>query len=52
MQKTLTIARQKLLELLRVTPEPHRREGYVIVFLKVADEYADAILHDAADETL
>ncbi len=34
MQKTLPIARQKLLELLRVTPEPHMREGYVMVFLK------------------
>ena len=54
MQKTLPIAREKLLELLRVTPEPHTREGFVIVFLNAADEYADAILHhvDAADETL
>ena len=52
--KTLPIARQKLLELLRVTPERHTRARYVLVFLKVADEYADAILHDvdAADETL
>ena len=49
--KTLPIARQKLLELLRVPPERHRREGYVAVFLKVADEYAHAILHDAPDET-
>ena len=52
MQTTRSIARQKLLELLRVTPERHRREGYVAVFLNAADEYADAILHDAADETL
>ena len=54
MQKTLPIARQKLLELLRVTPEPHRREGYVAVFLNAADDYARAILHDvdAADEIL
>ena len=46
MQKTLPIARQKLLELLRLTPEPHRREGYVAVFLNAADDYAHAILHD------
>ena len=52
MLSTLSIARQKLLEFLRVTPERHTREGYVIVFLNAADEYADAILHDAADETL
>ena len=54
MQKTLPIARQKLLELLRVTPERYTREGYVAVFLNSADDYARAILHDvdAADETL
>ena len=52
MQKTLPIARQKLLELLRVTPEPHMREGYAMVFLNAADDYVSAILHDvdAADE--
>ena len=38
MQTTLPIARQKLLELLRVIPEPHMREGYVMVFLNAVDE--------------
>ncbi len=52
--KTLPIARQKLLELLRVTPERYRREGYAMAILNAADDYAHAILHDvdAADETL
>ena len=51
MPTTLPIARQKLLELLRVTPERHMREGYVMAFLNAADAYVDAILHDvdAAD---
>ena len=34
------------MELLRLTPEPHMREGYVMVFLNVADDYVRAILHD------
>ncbi len=46
MQKTLPIARQKLLELLRLTPEPHMREGYVMVFLNAADDYVRAIQHE------
>ena len=52
MQMTLSIARRKLLELLRVTPERYMREGYVMVFLNAADDYVNAILHDvnAADE--
>ncbi len=39
-------SREKLLELLRLTPEPHLREGYVMVFLNAADDYVRAILHD------
>ena len=37
---------------LRITPEPHMREGYAMVFLNAADDYVSAILHDvdAADE--
>ena len=46
MQTTRSIARQKLLELLRITPEQHRREGYVMAFLHAADDYVRAILHD------
>ena len=51
MQTTLPIARQRLLEILRRTPERHMREGYVAVFLNAADDYVSAILHDvdAAD---
>ena len=40
------MAREKLLELLRLTPERHMREGYVMVFLNAADDYVRAILHD------
>lgn len=46
MRTALPIAREKVLELLRLTPEPHMREGYVIVFLNAADDYVRAILHD------
>ena len=46
MRTTPTLARQKLLELLRLTPQANMREGYVIVFLNAADDYVRAILHD------
>ena len=37
---------------LRITPEPHMREGYAMVFLNAADDYVRAIFHedDAAGE--
>ena len=46
MRTALLVACQKLLELLRLTPELHMREGYVMVFLNAADDYVRAILHD------
>ena len=46
MQTTLPIARQKLLELLRVTPEPHTRQGYVMALRNAVDSFVYAILHD------
>ena len=46
MRTTLPIVRQKLLELLRLTPEPHMREGYVMVLLNAVDDYVRAILHE------
>ncbi len=41
-----TIAREKLMELLRLTPEPDMREGYVMALLNAVDDYVHAILHD------
>ena len=46
MVATIPIARQKLVELLRLTPEPHMREGYVMVLRNAVDDYLHAILHD------
>jgi len=46
MQTTLPVARQKLLELLRLRPEPHMREGYVMALRNAVDEYVRAILHE------
>ena len=40
------MAREKLLELLRLTPEPHMREGYVMALRNAVDEFVRAILHD------
>ena len=40
------IARQRLMELLNRTPEPHRREGYVMALRNAVDEYVRAIVHD------
>ena len=37
-------ARQRLLELLRLTPEPHMHEGYVMALRNAVDEYVQAIL--------
>ena len=39
-------ARQRLLELVRLTPEPHMREGYVMALQDAVDDYVHAILHD------
>ena len=46
------IARQKLLELLNLTPEPHMREGYVMALRHAFEEYVQAVLEkdDAATE--
>ncbi len=40
------MAREKLLELLRLTPEPHLREGYVMVLLNAVDDYVCAFFHE------
>ena len=42
-----TIAREKLLKLVHLTPEPHMREGYVMALRNAVDEYVRAIVHDA-----
>ncbi len=44
MRTTPTLARQKLMELMRLTPEPHMREGYLLALRHLVDEYAQAIL--------
>ena len=46
MRTGLPIAREKLLELLHLTPKPHMREGYVMALLNAVDEYVRAIVHD------
>ena len=38
-----SIARQRLIELLRLTPDAHMREGYVMALLNAVDEYVQAI---------
>jgi hypothetical protein len=40
------IARQRLIEPLRLSPETHMREGYVMALRNAVDEYVRAILHD------
>ena len=44
MRTTPTLARQKLMELLRLTPQANMREGYVMALRHLVDEYAQAIL--------
>ncbi len=46
----LSVARQKLMELLRLTPESHMREGFVMALRNAVDDYVRALLHDV-DET-
>ena len=46
MRTTPTLARKKLLELLRLTPEAHMREGYVVALRNAVDDYVHAIVHD------
>ncbi len=46
MHTALPTARQKLLELLHLTPEPHMREGYVMALRNAVDDYVRAIVHD------
>ena len=48
MRPAQSTTHQKLLELLRLTPEPNMREGYVMVFQSAVDEYVRTILHDDA----
>jgi hypothetical protein len=37
-------ARQRLLELVHLTPQPHHREGYVMALRNAVNEYVQAIL--------
>lgn len=46
MRTALPIARDKLLELLRLTLEVHMREGYVMALRNAVDEYVQAILNE------
>ncbi len=46
MRTAPTLARQKLMELLRLTPQAHMREGYVMALLNAVDDYVRAILHE------
>ena len=46
MRTTPTLAHQKLLELLRLTPQAHLREGYVMALRNAVDDYVWAILHE------
>ena len=46
MRTALPIAREKLIELLHLTPQPHMREGYVMALQDAVDDYVRAILHD------
>ena len=46
MQTTLPISRQKLMELLRLTPEASMREGFVMAFLNAVDDYVWALLNE------
>ena len=46
MHTTPTLARQKLMELLRLTPQANMREGYVMVLLNSVDDYVRAIVHE------
>ena len=40
-------ARQKLMELVRLTPQANMREGYVMAFLNAVDEYVHSILRES-----
>ena len=46
MRTTPTLARQKLMELLRMTPQANMREGYVMALRNAVDDYVSAILHE------
>ncbi len=46
MRTAPTLARQKLLELVRLTPEPCMREGYVMALRNAVDDYVQAILQE------
>ena len=52
MRNTPTLARQRLLELLHLTPQTNMFEGYVLALRNAVDDYVRAILHkvDAAVE--
>lgn len=39
--------RQRLLELVHLTPQPHHREGYVMALRNAVDEYVRAILENS-----
>ena len=47
MRTSPTSARQRLMELLRLTPEPHMREGYVMALQNAVDVYVEATLGES-----
>ena len=46
MHTALPTTRQKLMELLRLTPQANMREGYVMALRNALDDYVRAILHE------
>ncbi len=46
MHTALPTARQKLLELLRLTPQTNMVEGYLMALQNAFEEYVRTILHD------
>ncbi len=42
----MLVARKKVLNLVRLTPELHKREGYVVALRNAVDDYVRAILHE------
>ena len=42
-------ARERLLELVHLTPQPHMREGYVMALRNAVDDYVRAIRNDGRD---
>ena len=46
MNTAQSTARQRLIELLRLTPQTNMLEGYLMALQNAVDDYVHAILHD------